>query len=157
MPTEQEKDPDQVLALLHGVAEESDSALKSFKKKLDSGALADPTALAREVFDLFSILTDVAKHNATAHHEHFTWASEVDTDLDEIKEELSSVGSTLLPEDAERLKATILALTNNLRTPTGPDDADVVDALRARAAEAIEFIDEATAEEEELDDTETAS
>ncbi len=144
-----EAEADDVLRLLHGLAEDAKSAHVSFQKKLASGALADPAALAGEVGELFSIQADLALHAFQAHHEHFEWASEVDTDLDDIKEQLGA-GSTLLPEDALKLKTTILALVQNLRSP----DDDLTLAVKKQADDALAFIDEVTAEIEETDEDE---
>lgn len=147
-----ETEPDDVLKLLKGLADDAKAAFDTFKRKLASGGMADPAALAIEVGEVFSILADVSQYAFQAHYEHFDWASEVDEDLDELKDALGG-GTTILPEDAARLKATILALAQNLRAPDG--DEDVIQALKQQAADAVTFIDESTAEEgDEPDDDE---
>lgn len=139
---------DDVLKILKGLADDSKAAHTAFQKKLAAGALADPTALAAELGELFSIQADLAQYAFQAHFEHFEWAAEVDTDLDDIKEQLGA-GSTLLPEDALKLKTAILALVQNLRSP----DDDITLAAKKQADDAIAFIDEITAEVED-DETE---
>ncbi len=140
---------DDVLKILKGLADDAKAAHATFVKKLASGALADPAALAIEVGEIFSIQADLAQYAFQAHYEHFDWASEVDSDLDDIKEQLGA-GSTLLPEDALKLKTAILSLVQNLRSP----DDDITLAVKKQADDAIAFIDEVTAEDEG-DDEET--
>lgn len=141
---------DDVLKILKGLADDSKAAHVAFQKKLASGALADPGALAAELGELFSIQADLAQYAFQAHYEHFDWASEVDSDLDDIKSQLGD-GSTLLPEDALKLKTAILALVQNLRSP----DDDITLAVKKQAEGAIAFIDEVTAEVEDEGDEET--
>jgi len=143
---------DAVLQQLKSLSDDATSAHDVFKKKLAAGALADPATLAVEVGELFSILADVSQYAFQAHFEHFEWAAEVDDDLNEIKDAIDMDGSSLLPEDAVKLKSVILALSQNLREATSPDDAETLAALKAQATEALAFIDEATAEEAEVDD-----
>jgi hypothetical protein len=141
-PTE----PDEVLSLLRGLASDASDAYEAFKKKLTSGALNDPAALATEVGEMFSILADQSKYAFDAHKEHFEWGGEVDAKLDEIEEALGGE-STLMPEDAARLKETIEALVAAIPASSGE-----FAALQARAHEAIAFIDEVTAELDPEDD-----
>lgn len=138
---------DDVLELLHGLAGDAKDAYESIKKKIVSGALNDPAALATEVVEMFSILADATQFAFQAHKDHFEWGSEVDEDLDDIKARLTT--STLLAEDASMLKGLIFALSENLRSPTGPDD-DVPAILKKRATDALAFIDQMT--EAEADD-----
>ena len=141
-PSNADAEADDVLKILKGLADDSKAAHVAFQKKLAAGALADPAALAGEVGELFSIQADLAQYAFQAHFESFDWASEVDADLDDIKEQLGA-GSSLLPEDATRLKAVILSLVQQLRTP----DDDLTLAVKKQAHEALAFIDEVTAEE----------
>ncbi len=151
MPLKEVSEPDDVLALLQGLAADAQDAYTAFKKKIVTGALNDPAALATEVGEMFSILADGIQLAFQAHKDHFEWGSEVDNDIDELKASLG--GSTLLAEDATKLKAVILALSENLRAPTGPDD-DAPALLKKQALEAVSFIDEITEVEGDDDEEE---
>ncbi len=144
--------PDDVLEQLKGLAADASSAQESFKKKLMAGALNDPAALAVEVGELFSILADVSQYAFQAHTEHFEWGSEVDEHLEELDDALGQA-STLLPEDAARLKTTITALAGAL-TGGAALSADALADLKKQAEEAIAFIDEVTVEDPDPEDTE---
>jgi hypothetical protein len=136
---------DNVLESLEDLSREASGAHASFKRKLAQGALNDPAALAGEIQDLFSLFSDLALGSYNAHKDHFEWASEVDDDLEELKEHLGPE-SALLPEDAMKLKATILSLMNAI-----PSSADESAILKARGEEAVAFIDGITIEGEEDD------
>lgn len=146
-----EENEDNVLESLKDLADEAKSAHATFKRKLDAGGLA-PEAVASELGDLLSLFADLALATYSAHGEHFEWAGEVDDDIEMLKEQLGPE-SALLPEDAQRLKETILALQNNLRIPAGSDD-DVPRILAARASEAVAFIDSIIIEEGDEDEDE---
>lgn len=148
-PAPDAAEADDVLKILKGLADDAKSAHAAFHKKLMAGVLADPAVLATEVLELFSIQADLAQYVFQAHFEHFEWAGDVDTDLNEIKDQLGD-GSTLLPEDAVKLKTAILSLVQNLRTP----DDDVTLAVKKQADEAIAFIDEVTAEDDDDEEEE---
>jgi len=151
--TAEEAEADDVLHLLKGLADDASGAYEAFKKKLAAGALADPNALAVEVGELFSIMADVSQYAFQAHFEHFEWAAQVDDDLDELK---GMDGTTILPEDAAKLKGVILVLAQNLRAASSPDDEALLATLKQQAAEAVAFIDEATAEETDEEDDDEA-
>lgn len=140
-----ETQEDNVLESLEDLAREASGAHASFKKKLAQGALNDPAALAGEIQDLFSLFSDLALGSYNAHKDHFDWASEVDDDLEELKEHLGPE-SALLPEDALRLKATILSLMNAI-----PSSADESAILKARGEEALAFIDSILIADDEED------
>lgn len=148
--TEKKDTDDDVLKSIQLLRDDAKSAYDSFSKKLASGAI-DLPSLATEVKEMLSLQADLAGLTFQAHFEHFDWASDVDEDLDTLKESLG--GTSILPEDAARLKSTILALAQNLREPTDASD-DVPARLKTLAAEAVAFIDESTLEEseEEADD-----
>ena len=150
--------PDDVLELLRGLASDAKDAQASFQKKLTQGALADPAVLAGEVGEMFSILADVSLYAFRAHSDHFEWGAEIDTELEEIKENLGEGGSMLLPEDAQRLKDTVIALAAALQSKT-PLSAEALADLEKRAVTAVAFINEVTAEEvdEEDEDDEPAN
>lgn len=137
---------DEVLKQLHDLSNEANSAFTSFKKRLDGKEFTDVTSLAGEMSDLFSLLVDVTKLTAQAHHEHYEWAEGVDEDLDALKEP----ASTLLVSDAENLKSLILSLQSHLRTP----DDDLTLALKQRVGETVIFIDSITELDDEDEDEE---
>ncbi len=145
----QETDDD-VLKSIQLLRDDAKSAYDAFGKKIASGTL-DLAGLASEMKDMLSLQADLAGLTFQATFENLEWAAEVDEDLDALKEGLG--GTSILPEDAVRLKTTILSLVQNLREPTSPDD-DALAALKARAAEAISFIDEVTAADEDDDEEE---
>jgi len=145
---------DDVLKSIQLLRDDAKSAYDSLVKKIASGTL-DLPGLAAEVKEMVSLQADIAALMFQSTFESLEWAAEVDEDLDALKEGLA--GTTILPEDALRLKTTILSLVQNLRDPTEPDDAALA-ALKARAAEAITFIDESTEagdDDEEEEETET--
>lgn len=137
---------DDVLKSILLLKEDMKSAHGAFSKKLGAGTLT-LELLSAEVGELFSMQADLAALTFQAHHEQFDWAGEVDDDIDQLKASLGD-GTTILPEDAARLKATILSLVQNLRAATDSADSDVLTQLKARADEAVAFIDESTAEDD---------
>jgi hypothetical protein len=146
--TPQDTDDD-VLKSIHLLSQDVKAGFESFKKKAAAGL--SPTDLVSELNELYSMQADAVALMFQAHYEHFGWAGEVDSDLDDIKAQLEADGSTILPEDAVKLKSTILALVQHLREPTSSTDT-VLD-VKKLADEAIAFIDESTAEIEEDDET----
>lgn len=147
-PPAQPAAEDHVLKNLHELANDAAAANKAFQRKLATGTFADPAALASEVSDALSLFADLALFTATAHNEHYEWSEGVDDKIEELEEQLSPE-SALMPGDASRLKETILALLNAI-----PPSADESALLKARAEEAITFIDSVTIEETEGDEDE---
>ncbi len=140
-------EPDQVIELLQGLALEAQSSLRKFTEKLKPDAPPMEIAtLAREVGNLFSFLVDLATHTTEAHVESYEWSAEIEEEV----ERLSADESRLSPVDAGRLKATLLSLVQHLRTP----DDELTAAVRQRATEAIEFIDQVTISDEDEGDDE---
>jgi hypothetical protein len=142
---------DDVLQSIQLLRDDAKGAYDSFVKKLAAGTV-DINTIVGEMKDMLSLQADLAALTFQATFENLEWAGEVDEDLDALKEGIG--GTTILPEDATRLKATILSLVQNLRASTDPEDEGVLAAIKARAAEAIAFIDEATAEDDEDGDDE---
>jgi hypothetical protein len=148
VPAPAENDDD-VLKSIQLLRDDTKSAYDSFTKKIAAGTL-DLAGLAAELKEMVSLQADLAGLLFQATFENLEWAAEVDEDIDALKEGLSA--TTILPEDAMRLKSTILSLVQNLREPTDPHD-EALAALKARAAEAVAFIDEATEADDDDDET----
>lgn len=144
------QDPDDdVLRSIQLLKDDTKSAFDAFSKKVASGALVDFASLVQEVREMFSLQADLVALTFQAHSDSFEWSGEVEQELDALR----GASTTILPEDAARLKATILSLVQNLRDPVeGSDDA--LAALKLRASEAVKFIDDSTAEDPDDEDDE---
>ena len=139
----------EVIGQLHEIAGEAkaESDGLTARAKKAQGSL-DNTQLTAAVQNLASILADHTGTTFTAHADMFNWSKEVDDDIDSIKEELDTAETVFLPEDAARLSALLVALSQNLRAPTSGDD-DVPEALKKQIEEAIAFISENTLADDE--------
>lgn len=145
MATE-EFNADEALQVIQGLRAEGKSAFASFKKKVKDGAIQSMDQLLSEMEDLFSLVVDIGETSMNLHTEHMEWSEGIEEEIDALKE--GEGASALLPTDAAALKATLLALGQNLRAATGADD-HVPELLTAKIAETIAFIDGITIPDEE--------
>lgn len=134
-----ETPPDEVLGQLVSLATEARSADESIKSLITAAPILDNETLTGQLSDLYAMVADLSGFNARAHTEHFTWAEDIEAEIDELKDP----SSALVPEDAQRLKGVINELL--LAVPAASDD------LRTRATEALAFIDEVTIEDADDD------
>ncbi len=150
MATE-EFNADEALELVKGLRESAKSDFASFKKKVKEGSIQSMDQLLAELTDLFSLVVDISEMSLNLHTEHLDWGSDIEDEIDALKEGTSA----LIPTDAHTLKSTLLELGQNLRASTGPDD-NVPALLTEKIAVAVAFIDSITiSDEEEGDEDET--
>lgn len=145
MATE-EFNADEALELIKGMRGSAKADFASFKKKVKDGAIRSMDQLLAELTDLFSLTVDIAEMTLALHTEHMEWSGDIEEEIDALKE--GGDASALLPTDAASLKATLLALGQNLRASTGPDD-HVPELLTEKIAVTIAFIDSITIADEE--------
>jgi hypothetical protein len=143
MANEQQLGPDEVRELIKEQRKEAASAFALFKKKVATGAIADLTALAYEMENLFSLVVDLGDQSLGLHLDNMDWSEDIESEIDALKAGVSS----LLPSDAEALKTTLLALQRNLRASTGPEDNEPA-LLTQKVTETLAFIDAITMDEE---------
>lgn len=148
MATE-EFNADEALELIKGLRESTKSDFASFKKKIKEGTIQSMDQLLAEIGDLFSLVVDLSEMTLNLHTEHMEWSEGIEEEIDALKE--GDGTSALLPTDAAALKATLLALGQNLRASTGADD-HVPELLTEKIAVTIAFIDSITIPDEEEGD-----
>jgi hypothetical protein len=144
----EEFDQDEALKLIEGLRSEARSVLASLQKKVTAAGAAGLSTqeLTHELVDLVSLVVDIGEQSLSLHTEHLEWGGGIEEEIDALKE--GEGGSSLLSTDAQTLKTTLLALQQNLRAPTGPDD-NVPELLTAKVAETLAFIDAITVPDEE--------
>jgi hypothetical protein len=145
MATE-EFNADEALELIKGLRDSAKSDFASFKKKVSTGAIQSMDQLLAELSDLFSLVVDIGEMSLSLHTEHMEWSGDIEDEIDALK--AGDGTSALLPTDAAALKATLLALGQNLRAAAGPED-NVPALLTTKIAESITFIDSITISDEE--------
>jgi hypothetical protein len=145
MATE-EFNADEALELIKGLRESAKADFASFKKKVKDGSIQTTDQLLAELTDLFSLTVDLSEMTLHLHTEHMEWSEGIEEEIDQLKE--GGDASALLPTDAAALKATLLALGQNLRASTGPDD-HVPELLTTKIADTIAFIDGITIADDE--------
>lgn len=152
MANEPPEQQDPEIGLLEGLRGETRDAYASFKKKLASGTFTTPEQVASEMDNLFSLLVDVSEKALSLHADLVDWRAGVDEELDAMA--AGEAGSALTPTDALNIKTFILALQQNLRASTGPED-NAPQVLSDKVADTLKFIDDITVDpddEEEGDD-----
>jgi len=137
----EEFNADEALAMVKDLRASAKADYLTFKKKVKDGAIQDMPSLLAAIEDLFSLVVDIGDMSMNLHTEHMEWSEGIEEEIDALKE--GGDASALLPSDAEALKATLLALGQNLRASLGPDD-NVPAVLTEKISVTIAFIDSIT-------------
>lgn len=142
----EEFNADEALAIVSGLRAEAKAAYATFKKKVAAGSISSMEQLLAEMSDLFSLVVDIGETSMNLHTEHMEWSEGIEEEIDALKE--GEGASALLASDAEALKSTLLALGQNLRPSTGPDD-NMPEQLMKKITDTLTFIDSITISDED--------